>query len=194
MKNRNILLWACALGIALYIGGCGNAQREATEAAVNAAQTAINAAQGAAEKFVPEQTKAAQEALQTAKDAVAKGDYPAALSSAKDAAQKAKDAVAAATAKKQEWTNTWQSLNASAPKSMSEIQAKVDAYKKYGRYPKGVDKEHMDTAVARFDQLKQGWADATAAYKNGNLADAMEKAFSFKEGLQKLKELLGMQS
>ncbi len=52
----------------------------------------------------------------------------------------------------------------------------------------------MDSAKAQFDQLKQSWADATAAYKNGNLADAMQKASTLKEGLQKLKDLLGIQS
>ena len=193
MKNRRKSFLVCALGIVLLCG-CGTAQREATEAAVNAAQTAINAAKDAADKYVPEQIQAAQDALLTAKDALAKGDYAAALNGAKDAVQKAKDAVAAAAAKKQEWTKTWNSLNAAAPKSLADLQIKMDAYKKYGRLPKGVDKEQMDKATGQFDQLKQGWADAQSAYKNGNFADAMKKASLFQEGLQKIKELLGLLS
>lgn len=178
--------------MAILMGGCGATQREATEAAVNAAQTAINAATSTAEKFVPDQTKAAQDELQAAKDALAKGDYGTALKDAQDAAQKAKDALAAASAKKEEWSNTWNSLSQSAAKTMSEVQAKLDAYKKSGKLPKGVDAAQMDAAKAQFEQLKQSWADASAAYKNGNLADAMSKAASLKDGFQKLKELLGI--
>ncbi|HEY2119523.1 MAG TPA: hypothetical protein VGH37_10095 [Candidatus Acidoferrum sp.] len=193
MKNRQAVVLTCTLGIALLVGGCGNAQRDATEAAVNAAQTAINAATNTAEKYVPEQTKAAQEALKAAKDYMAKGDYGAALKSAQDGAQKAKDALSAASAKKEEWANTWNSLNQSVPKTMNEIQAKMNAYVKSGKLPKGVDQTQMEAAKVQFEQLKQGWTDATAAYKNGNFVDAMSKATTFKDGLAKVKELLGIQ-
>ncbi len=194
MKSRQASVFALALGATILLASCGGAQREATEAAINAAQSAINAAQGAAEKFVPEQTKAAQDALQAAKDALAKGEYAEALKDAKDAAQKAREAVSAAAAKKEEWTNTWNSLSQSAPKTMSEVQAKLDAYRRNGKLPSGLDKPAMEDAKTQFEQLRQGWTDATAAYKNGNLADAMKKASVFKEGLRKLKELLGIQS
>lgn len=193
MRNRKIILLAGAIEIAALLGGCGSAQHDATEAAINAAQTAINAAQGAAEKFVPEQTKAAQDALQSAKESLAKGSYAEALKEARDATQKAKEAVSAATAKKEEWANTWQSLNATAPKVLSEVQAKVDIYNKYGRYPKGVDKEHMDAAIAQLNESKQGWGEVTSLYKNGNWAEAMKKAATLQEGLQKLKDLLSVQ-
>ncbi|MGB2626776.1 MAG: hypothetical protein WAK20_08290 [Candidatus Acidiferrum sp.] len=190
--NRNANLLVCTLGIALLLGGCGSAQREATEAAVNAAQTAINAATSTAQKYVPDQTKAAQDALQSAKDSLAKGDYSAALASAKEAAQKAKDALSLASAKKEEWANTWNSLNQSLPKTMSEVQAKLDAYKKGGKLPKGVDQAQMDAARAQYDQLNQKWTDALAAYKIGDISDAMNKVSGLKEGLAKLKELLGI--
>jgi len=191
--KRNASLLACLLGIVL-LGGCGNAQREATEAAVNATQTAINAATEAAQKYVPDQTKAAQDALQSAKDSLAKGDYSAALTSAKEATQKAKDALSLASAKKEEWNNSWNSLNQSVPRTMSEVQAKLDAYKKNGKLPKGIDQDQMDEARAQYEQLKQNYADAMAAYKRGNIADAMNKVPGLQEGLAKLKQLLGITS
>ena len=117
------------LGMSLFFGGCGNAQRDATEAAVNAAQTAINAATNTAERYVPEQTKAAQ-----------------------DAAKKAKDALSAASAKKEEWTNTWNSLNQALPRTMNEIQAKMNAYAKSGKLPKGVDQSQMEEAKAQLEK------------------------------------------
>jgi HEPN domain-containing protein len=193
MNKRNPWVLICTLGAALLLGGCGSAQRDATDAAVNAAQTAINAATSTAEKYVPDLTKAAQDTLQSAKDALAKGDYSEALSKAKDATQKAKDALAAASAKKQEWTNTWNNLNQSAPKTMSEIQARLDAYKKSGKLPKGVDPAQMEEARTQYERLKQEWVDAMAAYKNGSIADAISKSSMLKEALTKVKGLLGIQ-
>lgn len=180
----------CATGIALLLGGCGNAQHEATEAAINAAQTAISTTKESADKFVPEQMQAAQDALQSAKDALAKGDYAAALNNARDATEKAREAGAAAVLKKDEWMKTWNNLNASARSSLTEIQIKMDAYKKYGRLPKGVGTEQMESAEAQFEQVKQDWAEAVAAHKGGNFLEAGKKASSFQDGLQKLKDLL----
>lgn len=193
MRKGKATWFLSLLGITMLVAGCGNAQKDATEAAINAAQAAINAATNAAEKFVPEQTKAAQDALQAAKDSLAKGDYGDALKNARDAAQKAQGAISAASAKKEEWRKSWDSLSASVPRAMGEMQTKVDAYTKRGKLPPGIDKETMEEVKARFEQLKQGWSEATAAYKHGNWADAMKKASIFKEGLQKLKELLGIQ-
>ena len=193
MKKRRGYLKVWAIGFALLLEGCGNAQHEATEAAINAAQTAINTTRESADKFVPEQMQAAQDALQSAKDALAKGDYAAALNSARNATQKVKEAAAAAALKKDEWMKTWNSLNASAPKTLTEIQIKMEAYKKYGRLPKGVGTDQMESAEAQFEQVKQDWSEAVAAHKGGNFLDAAKKAANFREGLQKLKELLGFQ-
>ena len=79
MLRKSGWILCALLGIALWVAGCGNAQKEATDAAINAAQAAINAVQGEAEKYVPDQLQAAQAALQTAKDELAKGEYQAAL-------------------------------------------------------------------------------------------------------------------
>ncbi len=192
MKYWQASLVISALGIGILLAGCGNASHDATEAAINAAQTAINASKGAAEKFAPEQMKSAQDAVDEAKHALGKGDYTSALKGAQDAVQKAKEAVAAASARKEEWTKAWANLSATAPKSLSEIQTKVDLYTKYGRLPKGVDNAQMEEAKAQYEQLKQGWADANAAHKSGDWIEAMKKAANFREGLQKLRELMGL--
>ena len=116
------------LGLAVMLTACGGAQREATEPAINAAQTAINAASAEAAKYVPDQLKSSQDALQSAKDALAKGDYSAAWSAAKDASSKATDLVAAAAAKKEELMKNWTSLSESMHKSLEQVKAKLEAY------------------------------------------------------------------
>ena len=192
MAKRMSWVLCGVLGVVLFVVGCGSAQKEATEAAVNAAQTAINSVQAEAAKYVPDQLAAANTALQSAKDALAKGDYTAALAAAKDAASKANDLAAAAAAKKQEWTQAWTSLNESMPKSMDAVKAKLDAYSKH--LPAGMDKEKLATAKTQYEQLKQTWADATAAATQGNLGDAIKKSSGLKDLLMQLKEALGIKS
>jgi hypothetical protein len=194
MVRKTSLLGCALLGIVLFVAGCGNAQKEATDAAINAAQTAINAAQTEAAKYVPDQLSAAQAALQSAKDSLAKADYPAALTAAQDAANKAKDLAAAAAAKKAEWTQTWTDVSASMPKSLSEVKSKLDAFSHGAHMRPGMDKSKLTDAKAQYEQLKQSWADASAAATSGNLGDAMNKVAGIKDVLAKLKEMLGIKS
>jgi PBP1b-binding outer membrane lipoprotein LpoB len=188
--------WICCalLGLALFVAGCGNAQKEATEAAINAAQAALTAAQTEAAKYVPDQLQAAQTALQNARDALAKGDYGNALSAAQDAANKAKDLAAAAAAKKAEWTQEWSNLNVTTPKTLDDVKNKLNAYSHGAHMPAGMDKQKLADAKVQYDQLRQTWSDATSAAAQGNLGDAMAKAATVKDALAKLVELLGIKS
>lgn len=194
MSRKTGWILAALLGMALIVTGCNNAQKEATEAAINAAQAAINAAQGEAAKYVPDQLQAAQNALQGAKDSVAKGDYQAALSAARDAADKAKDLASAAAAKRNEWTREWADMSSSMPKSLDEVKAKLNAYSHGAHMPAGMDKTALADAKEQYQKLKQGWADATASATQGNMADAISKATDLKAMLAKLKEMLGIKS
>jgi hypothetical protein len=197
MKNMvKMMSWiGCVLlGIAFLMAGCGNAEKEATDAAINAAQAAIGAAQDQAAKYVPDQLQAAQTALQTAKEALAKGDYPSALSAAQDAANKAKDLAAAAAARKDDWTKEWADLSTSMPKSLNEVNNKLKAYAHGAHMPAGMDKAALEEAKAQYDQLKLSWADASATATQGNLGEAMSKAAGMKDRLAKLMEMLGIKS
>jgi hypothetical protein len=188
--------WVCCalLGIAFVMAACGDAQKAATEAAINAAQAAITAAQSEAAKYVPDQLQASQTALQTAKDALAKGDYQGALSAAQDAASKAKDLAAAAAAKKAEWTQQWADLSTSMPKSLDEVKTKLNAYAHGAHLPAGMDKAKLADAKTQYDQLKQGWSDASSAVTQGNLGDAMSKVPGMKDMLARLMVMLGIKS
>jgi len=178
------------LGIALLAASCGSAEKAATDAAVSAAQSAINAAQGEAAKYVPDQLKAAQGAIQIANDAVAKGDYRGALTAAKDAIEKAKDLGTAAVSKKEELTRNWTSFSDSAQKSLDAAKAKLDAYSHGAKMPAGLDKTKLAEAKAQYVQLKKGLAEAATAFKQGNIKEAATKAASLKGGLARLMELL----
>jgi PBP1b-binding outer membrane lipoprotein LpoB len=194
MVRKTSWIGCALLGLALLVAGCGNAQKEATEAAINAAQAALTAAQTEAAKYVPDQLQAAQTALQSARDALAKGDYGTALSAAQDAANKAKDLAAAAAAKKAEWTQEWSNLSTTTPKTLDDVKNKLNAYSHGAHMPAGMDKQKLADAKVQYDQLRQTWSDATSAAAQGNLGDAMAKAATVKDALAKLVELLGIKS
>jgi hypothetical protein len=192
-RKMNWLVFG-VLCVALLLAACNSAQKAATQASLNAAQTAITAAQGEAAKYVPDQLKAAQDAVQTAKDALAKGDYKAALSAAQDASSKAKGLAAAAAAKKDELTKNWASVSESFPKSLDAVKKKLDACSHGAKMPAGMDKAKLADAKTQYDQLKQGWSDAAASFQQGNLLDAVNKTSVLKDGLAKLAEMLGIKS
>ncbi len=194
-KIRERWIPAAVLLVAAGVAGCGSAQKEATEAAVNAAQLALSTVQGEAAKYVPDQLKSAEDSLQAAKSAVAKGDYGTALNDAQDATTKAKALVTASAAKKEEWSKTWASLSASAPKSLDQIKARLDAYSRKGaKLPDGMDDTSVEAARGQYEALKQTWTDASSAVQRGDLQEAFTKVSRFQESLAKLQELLGIKS
>ncbi|HXY01371.1 MAG TPA: hypothetical protein VEI54_10660 [Candidatus Limnocylindrales bacterium] len=180
------------LAVALLAAGCQNRQREATEAAISAAETALATVQTEAEKYVPDQLKAAQAALQSGKDALARDDYSKALAGAHDAANRAKELVVAAATKKEEWTKAWASMNESIPKRLNEAKRRLDAYSHGARLPSGMDQEVLEGAKRQYEQLKQTWEDASSSATQGRLGEAMKKAAGMEEALEQLMETLGM--
>jgi methionyl-tRNA synthetase len=186
---------ACwAIGIVL-LAGCGNGERDATEAAINAAQSAVNAVQADAEKYVPEELAAARNALKSAREELDKSDFRGALTEAREAADKAKAMAADALGKKEQWQKSWKELNESIPKTMEAVRYRAALYSSKGvRLPEGVDHDVVDAAKAQYEELKAKWAEATSEAARGNLRDAIEKGTGVKEGLEKLKEMLHIKS
>jgi len=192
MARRTRWLFLASLAIAMIVPGCGTRQRDATQAAINAAESAIDSVQSEAEKYAPEQLQAARTALQNAKEALSKSDYDGALKAAEDAANKAKNMAIAATSNREEWTKEWTELSASMPKSLDQVKAKIDAYSRSAHLPEGLDQDALEQAKQDYAQLRKSWDDATAAASQGKLREAMERVPSMKEMLAKLKEKLGI--
>lgn len=191
---RRAIFCACGVLGLMLLGGCNNSQREATEAAINAAQQAVDSVQAEAAKYVPEELEQAKQTLQSARNSLAKSDYQAALASARDAANRARDLAVSSAAKRKEWLDTWNSLNESLPKSMAQVKAKLDAYTRNGRLPEGMDKDGMEQAKAQFEKLKQEWTEATSSATQGLVGDAVKKASELKQELTNLMTKLGIKT
>ncbi|MGB7439040.1 MAG: hypothetical protein WBR26_27260 [Candidatus Acidiferrum sp.] len=194
MAAKTSSIFCALLGILLSLSSCNSAQRDATQAAINAAESAIDTTRAEAEKYAPEQLHAAEAALQSAKDALAKDDYHGALAAAQDAADKAKNLIISATSNKDEWTKEWSEFSGSMQKSLDQINTRINAYSHGARMPEGLDKDKLEAAKNQFEQLKKSWADATASANNGKLRDALDKLPTLKEMITKLKEMLGIKS
>ena len=69
--NRALLVLA-----GLVLAACASDQGPA-ESAIKAAEAAVNSVMAEATKYVPDQARAVQDALKSAKDSFAKGDYKA---------------------------------------------------------------------------------------------------------------------
>jgi hypothetical protein len=157
--------------------------------AIKAAEAAVAGVKAEAAKWVPDQAQALDTSLASVKDKFAKGDYKAVLAEAPALAGRAKDVAAAAAAKQAAITKSWEEMSAGLPKMVEAVKSRVDILSKSKKLPANVTREKFEAAKAGLAKATKGWDDATAAFKGGNIADAVAKADAVKK---KAVEALGM--
>ncbi len=188
---------ATAVGIALVITvlslvACESADKAPAAAAIAAAQSVLDGVKGEAAKYVPDQVKAAEDALTTAKANFEKKDFKAALAVAQDVGAKAKDLRAAAAAKKAELTKAWEEMSAGVPQMAEAIKSRVDILSQSNKLPAGLDKTKLDGAKAGLAALNQSWTEASDAFKSGKVTDAVAKAKAAKDQAVEVMTALNM--
>jgi hypothetical protein len=188
---KNSVLIGFALTLCFALVACSTAKAPA-EAAIKAAEDALAAVRPEAAKFVPGELKGVEDALAAAKDNFQKGEYQLALTGAQDLAAKAKDLAAAAAAKKDELTKSWQDLSGGLPGMVGVISKRMEILSKSGRLPAGLDKAKFESAKSTLATVTQTWTEASDAFNAGNLVDAVAKANSVKENSAELMNTLGM--
>jgi len=188
---KRILSVTVAVLLSVVLGACSGAKAPA-EQAIKAAEEALNASKGEAMKYVPDQVKSAEDALKAAKDAFAKGDYAGATTAANGVAAKAKDLASAAAAKKAELTKGWEEMSAGMPKTIADIQSRIDTLSRSKKLPKGLDKAKLESAKSGLAEIGKSWDEANKAFKEGSLADALAKAKGAREKAAGIMSTLGM--
>lgn len=179
-------LKAISLLFALVVTVACETQKVPAEAAMKAAESAWTAVSAEAVKVVPDQAKGVEEAIKTAKDALAKGDYAAVIKEAGALPARIADVQKAVVAKKAEWTSAWAALDTSLPAMVTAIQTQVDSLVKSKKLPAGVDKAAVDGAQTALAAVQQTWTDARAAYEKGDFAAALAKAGTVKDEAAKI--------
>lgn len=186
-----LLTLMLALATSLAITGCGGGKTAAT-AAVATAQTAFDAVKGDAAKVLPEQTQKLADAFATAKTNIDEGKYKEAMDAAQALPVQVKDLADAAAKKKDELTATWTSMSTVLPAAMTTVQDKLDAVAKMHKLPAGLDTAKLGDLQTSLATTKQVWDDAQAAFKSGNLADAVAKLGAIRQGLVSAMTALGL--
>lgn len=194
---RALKMLAAIAATAMLITGCAN-QKEPAEKAVSQVEASLSQFKADAEKYAAEELQGVEESIAKLKGELAAKNYKAVVmqtpnvastvAALKDTVAKKKaDAEQILAAAQQEWTD----LSASVPELMTKLQAKVDSLTKSRRLPKGVDKAAFDAAKAEFETVKSSWAEASAEFSSGMVADAVRRARAAKAKAEELVQKLG---
>ena len=178
--------------VALVLLSACASDKAPAEQAIKSAEAAVAGVKPEAAKWVPDQVQALDASLASVKDKFAKGDYKAVLADAPALAGRAKDVAAAAAAKQAALTKSWEEMSAGLPKMVEAVKSRVDILSKSKKLPANVTKEQFEAAKAGLAEATKGWEDATAAFKGGNVADAVAKADAVKKKTVEALQALGM--
>lgn len=176
----------------ILIAGCSSEQG-AAEQALKAAEDLINQVKGEAAKYVPEQFRGLEAGLVSAKETLKKGDYKAALAAATDLSAKAKETAAAAAARKNDLMLSWDGMSGGVPKMVDALKSRIDILSESKKLPANVSQAQFDSAKSGLAKVQEAWAEASEAYKAGNLTDAVEKAKWSRDQAAEIMSSLGMQ-
>jgi hypothetical protein len=190
MRVVKTMLWTVMVSLAL-VAACAS-EKTPAEQAIKTAEAAIGEIRGEAAKWVPDQARALEASLASVKDKFAKGEYKAVLAEGPALTGRAREVAAAAAAKKADLTKTWEELSIGLPKMVDAVKSRVDILSKSKKLPANVSKEKFEAAKAGLAEATKGWEDATAAYKGGNVADAVARADAVKRKTAEALEALGM--
>jgi len=180
------------LGLVVTLAVACASDKGPAEAALKAADEAISAVKAEAARYMPEQARALEASLASAKDKFGKGDYTAALTEAQALPAKAKDLAAAVAAKKAELTRAWQCMSTRKPQVVDAIKSRVDILSQAKKLPANMTADKLATAKAGLAELTQSWTAATEAFKAGNVSDAVAKATAMKPKAAEVLGILGM--
>ncbi|HEY7369805.1 MAG TPA: hypothetical protein VIB08_00285 [Thermoanaerobaculia bacterium] len=186
--RRALTALVLVLGAALAVG-CNKAP---AEAAMKSAEQAVEAARAEATRYVPDQFQGLEDALSGVRVKFGQRDYAGALKDAQAILPRAQEVVAAAAAKKEELTKTWNEVSASLPVMVGQIESRVAALTAMKRLPKGIDKAALESASAGLARAKTSWTEATSAFQGGDLNVAIEKARAVKAEAEALMGTLGI--
>jgi hypothetical protein len=179
--------------LALALGACSMDKKPAEEA-IKAAVAAVDGVRAEGSKYASEQFAQLEGTLKSAQDAFAKGEYKAALEAANGIAAKAQEVTAAAAAKKDELTKSWEAFNAGIPQMMDAIKSRLDILSQAKKLPAGMDKDALASLQGGFDEAAKAFEDAKAAAAAGDLQVAIDAGTAIKAKGTEIATALGLQA
>ena len=193
MTSKKYMLPALFVVISLFLAACGSSNKEPATAAIKAAEVAFAASRSEAEKFVPDQAKAIEDAMKIAKANFEKGKFDDALNIATATQEKLKEMNAAVAARKANLAKNWAELSGGVPEMLEAIKSRLDTLKAGKRLPKTLDKAKLEGAEKHYEIAATIWDVAKSFFSEGNIADATAMAESAKEDALEAMKFLEMQ-
>lgn len=194
MTSKKYMLPALFVVISLFLAACGSSNKEPATAAIKAAEAAFTASRSEAEKFVPDQAKAIEDAIKVAKANFEKGKFDDALNIATATQEKVKEMNAAVAASKANLAKNWAELSGGVPEMLEAIKSRLDTLKAGKRLPKTLDKAKLEGAEKHYEIAATIWDVAKSFFSEGNIADATAMAESAKEDAVEAMKFLDMQA
>ncbi len=185
---KNTLMMVALVALSLFLAtGCSQ-DKTLADTAIKNAEKALTDMGADAMAYMPDEFKAAQDALAAAKAAFEQGKYKDALTAAQQIATQAPEMATAIATRKDEMSKAWADMSSTMPAMMTQIQGEIDKVTKSKKLPAA----KVDEINAQVAGLNAMWSDAANAFNSGNVADAVAKGAMAKEGANKLMESLGM--
>jgi len=184
MRSAKLFVMLAAASLAL--AACAN-QKEPAERAYAKVESALAEFHADAEKYASEELKDVDADVASMKRNLDNQDYGQVVMSAPSVSasintlkqtveQRKADAEQMLAAAQTEWNE----LNASVPKAVESLQARVDQLAKTRKLPKGMDKAGFDAAKTDFENMKNEWTQASSDFAAGKVAEAVRKARAIK--------------
>lgn len=180
---------------ALVLAACGT-QMEPAQKALAEVEAALAASGADAVKYAPQKVEEVNGKLAELKAAFEKKDYKAVVMGAPALLADAKALAAEAATKKDEYVKLlgeqWTKMSAALPQATTTIEARIAELKKARKLPEGVTKDAVAAAGPGLEQVKATWTEATAAFGEGKVEDAVMKAKSVQVKVDELLLSLGL--
>jgi hypothetical protein len=181
---------AAAAVVLALLAACADSARGPARAAIQATESILAAVRAEAEKYAPEQLKAVDEALASAKASFSKGEFKAALDGARELPGKAMALGNAAAVKKAELVKAFQDAAARVPGQLDAVKGRLEELAAARKLPAGLDAATLRAARERLAEASKAWEEAAAEMKAGALARAAEAARAAQQKADQVAALL----
>jgi hypothetical protein len=192
MKSKGYLVLMLVVVVGLLMASCNGGKKTAATAAIQAAEDAYNNAKTELMKYIPDQTKGVEDAINAAKASLDKHEYEAATTAAQAVPGKVKELTAAAAAKKDELAKSWEEMNGEIPKMLRAVRSKLTILSIKEEQPANMDKTKVKAARTAYEEATARWEEAQNAAYHSNLLSATAKADTVRQKVMEAMANLGL--
>jgi len=185
-----VLRMAVLISAIALLAGCSS--KGPAETALKAADQALEGARATLEGYLPAQMASLQQASAAAHEKFDKGDYKGAMADAQALVTQVQAASTEAGQKKEEYAKMWNEMSGTMPAMMTALDTKVNELSAMKKLPEGMNAQMLEEVKMEMSAAQQQWSQASTAYQEGRVADAMQLAGQVKTSVEGMMAKVGM--